>query len=90
MEPYVLRYWETEFKVIKPIRTKADQRLYRRKDVEALLTIKDLLYEKRYTIRGARKYLLRHKAEKEPAEFYHGLLVEIKSSLLSIKRIMDR
>ena len=55
--PYVVRYWESEFKTIKPLRTKSGQRLYRRKDVEELLLIKSLLYEKNFTISGAKKRL---------------------------------
>lgn len=57
LEPYVLRYWESEFKLIKPIRTKSRHRLYRRKDLEILLEIKKLLYEEQYTISGAKKRL---------------------------------
>ena len=57
LEPYVLRYWESEFKLIKPIRTKSKHRLYRRKDLEILFEIKKLLYEEQYTIAGAKKRL---------------------------------
>ena len=57
LEPYVLRYWESEFKLIKPIRTKSRHRLYRRKDLEILFEIKKLLYEDQYTIAGAKKRL---------------------------------
>ena len=57
LEPYVLRYWESEFKLIKPIRTKSRHRLYRRKDLEVLFEIKKLLYEEQYTIAGAKKRL---------------------------------
>ena len=57
VEPYVLRYWETEFSVLSPKKSGTGHRLYRRKDVELLLRIKHLLYEKRFTIEGARKYL---------------------------------
>ena len=57
LEPYVLRYWESEFKLIKPIRTKSRHRLYRRKDLEILFEIKKLLYEEQYTIAGAKKRL---------------------------------
>ena len=49
---YVLRFWETEFKSIRPKRTSSGQRLYRKKDIQRLLTIKHLLYEKRFTIRA--------------------------------------
>ena len=57
VDPHVLRYWESEFKVIKPRRAKSKQRLYRRKDVENLLRIKSLLHDDGYTIAGARRLL---------------------------------
>ena len=55
VEPYVLRYWETEFPQITPKKSGTGHRLYRRKDVELLLRIKHLLYERRFTIEGARQ-----------------------------------
>jgi DNA-binding transcriptional MerR regulator len=55
VEPYVLRYWESEFPVLSPKKSGTGHRLYRRKDVELLLRIKHLLYEKRFTIEGARQ-----------------------------------
>ncbi|MBL0702309.1 MAG: MerR family transcriptional regulator [Desulfosarcina sp.] len=54
---YVLRFWETEFKKIKPKRTPSGQRLYRKEDVELILKIKYLLYKKKFTIQGARQHL---------------------------------
>src|SRR4051812_26795843 len=57
VEPYVLRSWETEFSVLSPKKSGTGHRLYRRKDVELLLRIKNLLYEKRFTIEGARQSL---------------------------------
>jgi DNA-binding transcriptional MerR regulator len=57
VEPYVLRYWETEFPQLMPKKSGSGHRLFRRKDVELLLRIKHLLYEKRYTIEGARQTL---------------------------------
>jgi DNA-binding transcriptional MerR regulator len=57
IKPYVLRFWETEFSSLGPKKSGKGHRLYRRKDVELVLEIKRLLYEKRYTIEGARKYL---------------------------------
>ncbi len=57
VDPHVLRYWESEFKAIKPRRAKSKQRLYRRKDVENLLRIKTLLHDEGYTIAGARRLL---------------------------------
>jgi len=57
IKPYVLRFWETEFPGLGPKKSGTGHRLYRRKDVELVLEIKRLLYEKRYTIEGARKAL---------------------------------
>lgn len=57
VEPYVLRYWETEFPVLQPAKSEHGQRVYRRQDVETVLTIKRLLYEQGFTIAGARKQL---------------------------------
>jgi DNA-binding transcriptional MerR regulator len=64
VEPYVLRYWEGEFPVLSPKKSGTGHRLYRRKDVELLLRIKHLLYEKRFTIEGARQSL--HAEAKAP------------------------
>src|SRR5215471_10367640 len=57
IKPYVLRFWESEFPGLGPKKSGTGHRLYRRKDVELVLEIKRLLYEKRYTIEGARKFL---------------------------------
>ncbi|MSQ47247.1 MAG: MerR family transcriptional regulator [Deltaproteobacteria bacterium] len=57
VKPYVLRYWETEFPILRPGKTPSHHRLYRRRDVETLLEIKDLLYEQGFTIAGAKKKL---------------------------------
>src|ERR1700704_6473392 len=54
---YVLRFWETEFPQLKPVKSSTGQRMYRRKDVESVLRIKQLLYEEGFTIPGARKHL---------------------------------
>ena len=56
---YVLRFWETEFPMLKPVKSKTGHRLYRREDVQTVLAIKRLLYEEGYTIEGARKELAR-------------------------------
>ena len=57
VKPYVLRYWESEFKMVNPSKSRSRQRLYRKSDVELIFRIKELLYEERYTINGARKKL---------------------------------
>lgn len=55
--PSVLRFWESEFPRIRPRRTDSGQRLYRRSEVELILTIRHLLYERKFTIKGARNFL---------------------------------
>jgi DNA-binding transcriptional MerR regulator len=57
LKQHVLRYWETEFPAVAPKKMGSNHRMYRRRDVESILEIKHLLYEKRYTIEGARKQL---------------------------------
>jgi DNA-binding transcriptional MerR regulator len=56
-KPFVLRYWETEFPSLRPVKGKSGHRLYRRKDVELIFEIRRLLYEKGFTIAGARRQL---------------------------------
>jgi DNA-binding transcriptional MerR regulator len=69
IKPHVLRYWESEFSGLHPRKNRAGQRIYERRDVELVLEIKKLLYEQRYTISGAKKFLARqHKRVlKKPA-----------------------
>jgi DNA-binding transcriptional MerR regulator len=57
LKAHVLRYWETEFPQLKPERTKANQRLYRQKDLDLILHIKKLVHERGFTLQGARKQL---------------------------------
>lgn len=57
IKPYVLRYWESEFRWMAPGKSRSNQRLYRRRDIDAILLIKKLLYEQRFTIAGAKKKL---------------------------------
>src|SRR3954464_9142988 len=69
---YVLRFWETEFPQLKPVKSNTGQRMYRRKDVEAVLRIKKLLYEEGFTIAGARQQLrseLRTEKNQAPLPF---------------------
>src|SRR5918912_3310539 len=58
VQPHVLRYWESEFPMLAPQKNKAGQRVYRRKDVEMVVRIRDLLYEEKFTIAGAKKKLM--------------------------------
>ena len=57
VKPYVLRYWESEFRWMAPAKSRSKQRLYRKRDIEVIQLIKRLLYEERFTIAGARKKL---------------------------------
>lgn len=56
-QPYVLRYWESEFPALAPAKNSSGQRIYRRRDIETILRIKQLLYEEGFTIAGAKKRL---------------------------------
>ncbi len=57
VKSHVLRYWETEFKSLKPVKSRSNQRLYRREDIEQALLIKSLLYQQGFTLSGARQQL---------------------------------
>ena len=97
VETHVLRYWESEFKIIRPQRASSKQRLYRRVDVENILTIKKLLNEDGYTIPGARKLLTEKKAEEKskPKPKIHqvnarSMLAELKSDLRQLQKMLDK
>ena len=96
VEPHVLRYWEAEFKVIKPQRASSNQRLYRRVDVENVLTIKKLLQEDGFTIPGARKFFAKKKKKSQPVvgrekndANVQALCKEMKTGLEEIKRLLE-
>jgi DNA-binding transcriptional MerR regulator len=80
---YVLRFWETEFPQLKPVKSSTGQRMYRRKDVEAVLRIKKLLYEEGFTIAGARQQL---RAESKTEKNQAPLPFPVQSSA-DLKRI---
>ena len=92
VKPYVLRYWETEFSVLRPGKTRSKHRLYRRKDVETLLDIRRLLYQERYTIEGAKRKLRdAGRLAAEPAEPDHaGALARVREELLELHRMLER
>jgi DNA-binding transcriptional MerR regulator len=93
VKPYVLRYWETEFRTLKPQKTRSQQRLYRKKDVELLLRIRHLLYEERFTIEGARARLRELGHDEAPAplppppDVSPEVLRKIKQGLQDLIRI---
>ncbi len=66
VKPHVLRYWETQFSILKPRKNRAGNRVYRPEDLKVLFRIRELLYERRFTIEGARKKISDEKKEKEP------------------------
>ena len=95
VEAYVLRYWESEFPTLAPKKSGTGHRLYRRKDVELLLKIKHLLYDKRFTIEGARQTLHNESKESKPkvpdrqqADLFPDPLAGIRSELAAILQIL--
>jgi DNA-binding transcriptional MerR regulator len=83
----VLRFWENEFPRIKPQRTDSGQRVYRRGDVELILTIKHLLYDQNFTIKGARKHLkTKTRAVREPTE--SSLVAKLRAELQQIRDLL--
>src|SRR5882757_9025653 len=96
VEPYVLRYWETEFPSVGPKKSGTGHRMYRRKEVELLLKIKYLLYEKKYTIEGARQYLhseakgkRKRLVKSQQQELFSGeALPEIRRELAAILELL--
>ena len=95
VKPYVLRYWETEFDLLKPGKAPSRHRLYKKKDVELLLNIKRLLYTEGHTIEGARKKLKEGKRKKNergqlPLPLmdpnYKHTLIKIKKDLQSLHK----
>jgi DNA-binding transcriptional MerR regulator len=96
VEPYVLRYWETEFDLLKPSKAPSRHRLYKKKDVELLLDIKRLLYTEGFTIEGARKKLKEVKKEEKSQlklplsdQKYKTALAKIKKDLESLRRLLS-
>lgn len=87
VEAYVLRYWETEFKTVKPQKSRTQQRVYRRRDVETLLKIKHLLYTRKFTIAGARLQLKEAPEDCQPAPADGTYLAQ--QSLSHVRRLLD-
>jgi DNA-binding transcriptional MerR regulator len=85
---YVLRFWESEFPKINPKRTPSGQRLYRKSDIATILQVKSLLYEKKFTIEGARNHLKAGPRDKKrpPATV---TLEEIRSELKHIRKLLS-
>ena len=92
IESYVLRYWETEFPKIRPTRSRSGQRLYKKRDIEIILQVKDLLYQKKFTIAGAKKHLQKqHKASKPADDDNQRLtLGQVRAELLAIRDLLSK
>jgi DNA-binding transcriptional MerR regulator len=91
VEPYVLRYWESEFPGLSPKKSTSGQRMFRRKDVELLLNIKHLLYNEKFTIEGARKALKTSKAAERQEELFPVAdpLPQIRKELSDILKLLS-
>lgn len=102
-QPYVLRYWESEFPALAPAKNNSGQRIYRRRDIETILRIKTLLYEEGFTIAGAKKKLeleMKEQAKGKsvtPAsqtpsgdEGFKDEVKEIKAELHGLLEMLDR
>lgn len=94
VKPHVLRYWETQFGMLRPRKNRAGNRMYRPDEVKLLLRIRELLYDRRFTIAGARRRLLDERREETPqvemgfADAERKLLVhEVKTEL---QRLLDK
>ena len=85
---HVLRFWETAFKRIRPKRTSTGQRLYTQRDVRLILEIKHLLYDRRFTIEGARQHLRAASGNRSGID--REALGEIRAELLDIRSLLDR
>jgi DNA-binding transcriptional MerR regulator len=86
----VLRFWEGEFRRIKPRRTEAGQRMYRRTDVELILEIKNLLYDQKFTIKGARQHLKdKNRPPDPPSPPSREILQQLRSELKEIRKLLD-
>lgn len=86
---YVLRFWESEFKQINPGRTQTGQRQYKKSDVALILKIKHLLYDRKFTIQGA-KHHLTAAAKAPPHQSPEAAVAEIRSELKRIQQLLDK
>jgi len=88
VKPHVLRYWETQFKMLRPKKGRGGARMYRKRDVEILFEVKQLLYENRFTIAGARRKLLDDRQSREQIELTFAR-TDREEMLRSLRRDME-
>jgi DNA-binding transcriptional MerR regulator len=93
IKPHVLRYWETQFKMLRPRKNKAGNRMYKKRDLKLIMMIKELLYDQGFTITGARKKLIDEREEiRDQLEFTFddvdraAMLLEVKRELKELLR----
>ena len=99
LKQYVLRYWETEFNILNPDKNKAGNRTYKDKDIKIIRHIKTLLYEKKFTIKGAKQYLIDYYSKNDnnssnivsiTSKDDNKFLIELKSKLQETISIIDK
>jgi DNA-binding transcriptional MerR regulator len=103
LKPFVLRYWETEFPMLQPIKSASGHRLYRQQDVDLVLKIKRLLYDEGFTIAGARRHLREQNGASDPDSSRpippgHGatqllnrkMLLDLRDSLRAFLTLLER
>jgi len=90
VKPYVLRYWESEFTQLKPTKTSKGQRKYKKKDIEKILEIKELLRDENYTIAGARKKLTQKQTEQVRKPDLYSIIEDTKKELYSLRDMLSR
>jgi DNA-binding transcriptional MerR regulator len=93
LKPHVLRYWETQFGVLNPTKNRAGNRVYRSKEIEIILLVKHLLYQKKYTIEGANNRLVEMRKAGELKDERQDVLepeflAAIKTELEELKRVL--
>lgn len=89
VEPYILRYWESEFDLIRPAKSTTGQRTYRKEDIETILEIKKLLYEERFSIEGAKKRLSKKYRFLDREEKFMKTVEKIKKGLNEILYVIS-
>lgn len=95
LKPHVIRYWESEFPTLRPKKNPSGQRIYAKADIEAIVEIKNLLYNERYTISGAKRLLARQKKTPPTAASQHEAvrtqaLGRLKSSVLELLKLLNQ
>lgn len=92
VKPHVLRYWESEFGNFSPSKSRTKQRQYQKKDIELVLTLKDLLYNQGFTIAGARKAVrlsIKNQNSKKSSQSDHELLLDVREELRALRSFLN-